>query len=117
MSTHSGQLLQAVTSNDFNLVKRLLTQSYPTIDEQNEKSETPLLIAVHHNKIELAKLLIDHGANINQQDQIQDSPYLYAAAQGKTEILTYMLEKSEPDQTVVNRFGGNALSQQQKKDI
>ncbi|VEE80833.1 ankyrin repeat-containing protein [Enterococcus hirae] len=79
------------------------------IDEQNEKGESPLLIAVHHNMIDIAKILIDHGANINLQDHIQDSPYLYAGAQGKTEILAYMLENSEPDQSIVNRFGGNAL--------
>lgn len=54
-------------------------------------------------------MLIDAGADINLQDQISDSPYLYAGAQGKTEILTYMLEKQVPDQQKVNRFGGNAL--------
>lgn len=67
------------------------------------------MIAVHHNMIDIAKILVDHGANINLQDHIQDSSYLYAGAQGKTEILAYMLENSEPDQSIVNRFGGNAL--------
>ncbi|TVS90572.1 ankyrin repeat domain-containing protein, partial [Enterococcus durans] len=57
----------------------------------------------------IAKTLVDHEADINQQDGIQDSPYLYASAQGKTEILDYMLKNGEPDQQIVNRFGGNAL--------
>lgn len=109
MTIAPGRLLQAVSAEDLNLVQMLLDQSTAMIDEQNEKGESPLLIAVHHNMIDIAKILIDHGANINLQDHIQDSPYLYAGAQGKTEILTYMLENSEPDQSIVNRFGGNAL--------
>lgn len=67
------------------------------------------MIAVHNNQIELAKKLIDAGANVNIQDKIADSPYLYAGAEGRTEILAYMLSHSEPDQSIVNRFGGNAL--------
>lgn len=109
MSIAPGRLLQAVSAEDLNLVQTLLDQSTAMIDEQNEKGESPLLIAVHHNMIDIAKILVDHGANINLQDHIQDNPYLYAGAQGKTEILAYMLENSEPDQSIVNRFGGNAL--------
>ncbi|WP_228022159.1 ankyrin repeat domain-containing protein, partial [Enterococcus faecium] len=94
-------MVQAVSAEDLNLVQTLLDQSTAMSDEQNEKGETPLLIAVHHNMIDITKSLIDHGANIDLQDHIQDSPYLYAGAQGKTEILTYMLENSEPDQSIV----------------
>lgn len=109
MSYDSGSLLKAVSSNDSEKVVEILeTKTYP-IDELNEKGETPLLIAVHNNQIELAKKLIDAGANVNIQDKIADSPYLYAGAEGRTEILAYMLSHSEPDQSIVNRFGGNAL--------
>lgn len=108
MSYDSGSLLKAVSSNDSEKVAEILeTKTYP-IDELNEKGETPLLIAVHNNQIELAKKLIDAGAK-NIQDNIADSPYLYAGAEGRTEILAYMLSHSEPDQSIVNRFGGNAL--------
>ncbi|MBO0462169.1 ankyrin repeat domain-containing protein [Enterococcus sp. DIV1298c] len=104
----SGSLLTAVEGNDRKQVEEILQTDY-SIDEQNEKGETPLLIATHHNFVDIAKLLIDHGASIDIQDEIQDSPYLYAGAQGKTEILAYMLEHREPNQEIVNRFGGNAL--------
>ena len=80
-----------------------------SIDEVNDKNETPLMIAVHNNQIEIAKKLIDAGANVNKQDTIEDSPYLYAGAEGRTEILTYMLAHSTPDQSITNRFGGNVL--------
>lgn len=105
----TDSLIEAVKENDLSRIKELVANKSTQIDEQNAKGETPLLIATHNNYIEAAKLLIDEGADINIQDQIHDSPYLYAGAQGKTEILAYMLENAEPDQTVVNRYGGNAL--------
>ncbi|MGE7954463.1 ankyrin repeat domain-containing protein [Lysinibacillus xylanilyticus] len=109
MKPQSDNLIQAVENNDLEKVQEILQDpSYP-INETNDKGETPLLIATHENYIEVAKLLIEVGADINQQDNIQDSAYLYAGAQGKTEILKYMIEHAEPNQNIVNRYGGNAL--------
>ncbi|MFJ7649776.1 ankyrin repeat domain-containing protein [Lysinibacillus sp. NPDC097279] len=109
MAQQSGKLIQAVENNDVEKVQKILQDSTYPINETNDKGETPLLIATHENYIELAKRLIDAGADINQQDHIQDSAYLYAGAQGKTEILKYMIEHAEPNQNIVNRYGGNAL--------
>lgn len=109
MKQQSGELIQAVENNDLEKVREILQDTSYPINETNDKGETPLLIAAHENYTEAAKLLIEAGADINQQDHIQDSAYLYAGAQGKTEILKYMLEHAEPNQAVVNRYGGNAL--------
>ncbi len=109
MKLQSDNLIQAVENNDLEKVQEILQDpSYP-INETNDKGETPLLIATHENYIEVAKRLIEAGADINLQDNIQDSAYLYAGAQGKTEILKYMIEHAEPNQNIVNRYGGNAL--------
>jgi len=109
MKPQEGDLVHAVENNDVEKVQEILQDSSYPINETNSKGETPLLIATHKNYIEVAKHLIDAGADINQQDHLQDSAYLYAGAQGKTEILKYMLGHAEPNQKVVNRYGGNAL--------
>lgn len=109
MSFQKGELIQAVENNDVEKVETILQDSSYPINETNDKGQSPLLIATHKNYVEVAKLLIDAGADINQKDSIQDSPYLYAGAQGKTEILKYMIVHAEPNHTVVNRYGGNAL--------
>lgn len=105
----SGALILAVQNNDLTTVKMILKDHDYPIDETNSRQETPLLIATHENYIEVAKALVDAGADVNKQDALQDSPYLYAGAQGKTEILTYMIEHTNPNQKIYNRFGGNAL--------
>lgn len=109
MNFQSGELLQAVKNNDVEKVEAILQNPSYLINETNDKGESPLLIATHKNYADVAMRLIDAGADINQQDYIQDSPYLYAGAQGKTEILKYMIEQAEPNHKVVNRYGGNAL--------
>ncbi|MGC3051183.1 ankyrin repeat domain-containing protein, partial [Enterococcus faecalis] len=65
--------------------------------------------ADHNNVFEFAKALIVRGAVINLQKSISDSPYLNAGAQGRTEILAYMLKNATPDLTKHIRYGGNAL--------
>lgn len=104
-----GALLKAVTDNDEKTVREIVADSDYSINEVNEKGKNALLIATHNNYVEIAKILIDSGADVNQQDNISDSPYLYAGAQGKTDILAYILKNTTPDISKVNRFGGNAL--------
>lgn len=102
-------LLKAAEDNNVATAKLIVEDSDYNLNEVNNLGETPLLIATHQNDIEMAKLLIKHGADINIQDSISDSPYLYAGAQGRTEILKFMLENAQPDYSKKNRFGGNAL--------
>lgn len=102
-------LITAVQEQNIEQVKKIMKDPQYVIDETNSEGNTPLNIAVHQNQVEIAKILIDHGADINIQNNISDSPYLYAGAEGRSEILTYMLTKQKPDYQKVNRYGGNAL--------
>ena len=109
MTNVPGSLIQSVSENDIAKVTEILKSTPNLIDEVNGNGETPLLIAVHNNQIDIAKLLIDAGADVNKQDAKKDSAYLYAGAEGRTEILSYILSHSQPNQQITNRFGGNAL--------
>ena len=53
-------------------------------------------------------MLIDAGADVNAKDNIEDSPYLYAGAEGRLEILK-MAVAAGADLASVNRYGGTAL--------
>ena len=105
----AGSLLKAVEAKDLTLVQSIIKDETYDLDERNKQGESPLLIATHQNEVAIAQALILAGADVNLQDHIQDSPYLYAGAEGRTEILKVMLAHSHPDQHVYNRYGGNAL--------
>lgn len=70
---------------------------------------SPLLIATRDNDIETAQRLITAGADVNAKDQIADTPFLYAAAEGRIEILRMILASGKANLTDTNRYGGNAL--------
>lgn len=104
-----SDLLNATKQNDLEAIKTILAVNSQLINETDDLGNTALMIAVQNNYIDSANYLIDKQADVNRQNNIQDSPYLYAGAEGRTEILAYMLKNSIIDFSKVNRFGGNAL--------
>ncbi|GGK71318.1 hypothetical protein GCM10007941_21800 [Amphritea balenae] len=79
------------------------------IDSRDERGRTALLIATYHDATDAARFLINAGADVNAKDDLQDSPYLYAGAEGKLEILK-MTVSAGADLRSVNRYGGTALT-------
>lgn len=100
-------LMQQVEANNLEGVRALITKGV-VIDAPNAKGETPLLRATQLNYVDIANVLLHAGANVNKQSTNQDSPFLYACAQGRTAILLSMLNY-KPDIKVLNRYGGNGL--------
>lgn len=56
----------------------------------------------------MAALLVKNGADVNQQAENLDSPFLYAGATGQTEILKLFLANGARFD-VFNRYNGSAL--------
>jgi ankyrin repeat protein len=100
-------LHQAVINNDTQSIKRILFQK-ALIDERDETGSTALMVATRANNVHAAHMLIEAGADVNAKDNIQDSPYLYAGAQGYLKILRMTLMHGA-DLKSTNRYGGTAL--------
>ena len=66
------------------------------------------MLATYNEDTEIAKLLISAGANVNAQDEMLNSPFLYAGASGFVPILKLCLDNGA-DFNVFNRYGGTAL--------
>ncbi len=99
-------LVAAAERGDLPALRRLLDAGTP-VDERDARGRTALLAATHANQVEAARELVRRGADVNAQDAIQDSPFLYAGAEGRLEILRLLAPKA--DFTRVNRYGGSAL--------
>lgn len=69
---------------------------------------SPLMHAVLANNLAMTGLLIEAGANPNQKDATELSPFIAAAANGFDEVFQLLLT-AQPELTSVNRFGGTAL--------
>ena len=97
----------AVANGDSATVARLIGEG-AAVDLRDGRGRTALLLATHANRVELARVLIEAGADVNAKDSIQDSPYLYAGARGHDAILELTLTHGA-DLTSTNRYGGTAL--------
>ena len=78
-NTANGQLTIAILMNKIEDVKKALEMKELNINAKNEEGETPLMDAVRINTslqspgdlsdpVEIVKLLIDHGADVNAKD-------------------------------------------------
>ena len=97
----------AVQSNDTGGILQGLDQGVP-VDSRDANGRTALLIATHADATEAAKVLIAAGADVNAKDNLEDSPFLYAGAEGRLEVLK-MTVAAGADLASVNRYGGTAL--------
>lgn len=100
----SQELLWAASKNDLNHMHTLLSQPNINLNVQGSFGETPLHIAVILEHHDVAKLLIEHGADISimaygeTDDEIDGySPLEMALAANQDEIVQLMLHEGNMD--------------------
>ncbi|MVX34832.1 MULTISPECIES: ankyrin repeat domain-containing protein [Myroides] len=101
------EFFQAIDKQDIAQVKRLIRDK-ANLEVVNKKGQTPLMYALYKAYNDIASLLIDAGANVNAQDDMLNSPFLYAGAEGNLQIAQKALSHGA-DFQVFNRYGGTAL--------
>ena len=107
MEKEKISIFKIITSNDTLLLKQWIADGN-NLEIRNSKGETPLITATYANHIEMAKLLIEAGADVNAQDKMLNSSFLYAGASGYLNILKLCI-KAGADYKVFNRYYGTAL--------
>lgn len=106
-------VVAAAERGDAAELARALDDGAP-VDTHDLRQRTALLAAVQHGHDAAARVLIRRGADVNRQDDRQDSPFLLAGAKGRTAMLAEMLlpptgSDHRPDYARLNRYGGTAL--------
>lgn len=80
------------------------------IDEPNDFKTTPLHYAIQFSqRTEVAKLLIDSGANLNLQDRDGATPLSCAASRGNYEVVKMLLQEVDCDKSLTSRSGESPL--------
>ena len=100
------EFIQAAERGELVVVRRMLPGV--RINARDSRGRSALLAATHRNRVEVARFLIQEGADVNAKDFIQDTPFLYAGAEGRTEILRMALSAGA-DLKDTNRYRGTAL--------
>jgi ankyrin repeat protein len=100
-------LLDVVRAGDLAQVRLLAGKT--DLEARDPQGRTALLLATHANDVEIARVLIEAGADVNAKDGLKDTPFLYAGAEGRDEILKLILATGKARLDDANRYGGIAL--------
>ncbi|MFF4079211.1 ankyrin repeat domain-containing protein [Streptomyces sp. NPDC001777] len=107
MNALDQQLLDAARTGDTDGVRTAI-EGGARVDCRDEELRTPLLLAVHGDHVETARLLVTAGADPDAQDLREESPWLATGVTGSVPMLRTLLPAG-PDLKLCNRFGGIAL--------
>ncbi len=100
-------IIGLVIKNDVQGVEKMLKNGINVNMEDNGKRSL-LLIATNKGYYEMAKLLVKYGADVNQQAENLDNPFLYAGASGQTGLVQLFLRNGAKFD-IFNRYYGSAL--------
>ena len=101
-------LMSAVTSGDVSGVKFFVKSGADVVNQKNIGGATPLLLACREGNLEIAKILIDNGANINATDNEGWTPLMRAALAGKKDVVALLMTK-DAQAAAVNSVGESAI--------
>lgn len=111
LTGNSPELVDAAARGQWAKVLALLDGGAPIesrADTARSRNATPVLAATQGKHVDVVRLLVARGANVNAQDAQQDSAFLLASASGYTDIVQITLAAGA-DLASTNRYGGTAL--------
>lgn len=101
------ELQDAVAAGDLEAVRGAIARG-ADLEIRGDGGRTPVVAATKAQRTDIAILLLESGADPNAKDDLEDSAFLYAGAEGLNEILVAAIEQGA-DVASTNRFGGTAL--------
>ncbi|AIR61097.1 ankyrin [Cedecea neteri] len=105
--------LTAALNGDVSTLKACLAQGVD-INASNRQGRTAITLASLKQKYDCVALLIDAGADVNQQDETCFNPFLISCLNNDLKLLRLLLP-TKPDLTRLTRFGGVGITPASEK--
>jgi ankyrin repeat protein len=105
-----GEIHKAVIKGNLNKVVALLKDHSELIESKNNLGMTPLHLAVEHNQLGIAALLLANGANVDARDQRRNTPLILAMFSYNHEEMVRLLLAKGADVNLANGQGKTALA-------
>lgn len=103
-SLANADLLEAARRGDVDGTRSALARN-ASVEARDASGRTALTLAVTFDLVDVARVLVEHGASPNALDQKHDTPWLLTGETGSVPMVDVLLA-GNPDFTLVNRFGG-----------
>lgn len=101
----------ACTKNTISIeiVEMLVEKEPQLVNMVNNEEVSPLLNAIESNRMDIIKLLVQHGALVNYIDLDGEHSLIYAVRQMNLEIIQYLLKETDCNQFLMNTINSDAL--------
>jgi ankyrin repeat protein len=94
--------------NNIQLLELLLSKGADVNSGRGTKIGTPLILAAKYGDVDVARILVNNGADINAQDASGNSALHIASQFGRLDFVNYLLIKN-PDVNLVNSDNNSPL--------
>ncbi|MEZ5357377.1 MAG: ankyrin repeat domain-containing protein [Candidatus Zixiibacteriota bacterium] len=92
----SADILTAARNGDLQTVKQLISHDKTIVNFKDDRGTTALHLACDSGRTEVAKYLIQNGADLLAVDNDGDTPLHYAAFSGYPDCIRLLVEKGTP---------------------
>jgi ankyrin repeat protein len=103
------QLFQAIRQGNLAQIKTLLVANPHWINGQDSRGFTPLIMATYTGNADIARYLLEQGADVNGRDAAGNTPLIGVAFKGDQAMAALLLERGADLQSK-NKQGATALS-------
>ncbi len=105
-------LLNACKENDTFKIIQLIEDGANANVKNYEDGKTALIYAVEQNNTEIAKLLLDHGAKLDEPDYNNETPLSIAEQQKNTEMIELLKFYNEKKDEIINNENISDIQEQ-----
>ncbi|MEM9002941.1 MAG: ankyrin repeat domain-containing protein [Cyanobacteria bacterium P01_F01_bin.86] len=92
---HTNTALTYAARDGFIAIARVLIDAGAEVNWIDGEGVTPLILASFKNHVELAELLLDHGADVTVRDQWDRTALDYALRRGEADAIAQLLQRSK----------------------
>jgi ankyrin repeat protein len=110
ISAQGGEIHKAVTKGNQNKVAALLNDHPELLESKDNLGRTPLYLAVAHNQLEIAELLLANGADVNTRDPQEHTPLIQAIWVYNHDKMVRLLLAKGADVNLPDKWGMTALA-------
>lgn len=117
MDKCQNELIKCIQDNDLEGAKLCLKEKKTRIDCVDENGMTAISHAAYKGNIELCKILLDRGANVNSSEHEHGyTPLMFAGIGGHLKVVSLLLEHGAST-TAVNKVNRTAAQMSGKLSV
>jgi len=102
---YANEIHDAISDGNFVEVKSLIEKNPELLETKNDAGLSPLNLAAFQGQMDILIFLLDRGANINTGDNEGSNPIHNAAANGKKEIVEFLVNEKGIDVNITDNNG------------